>query len=318
MRPVGLLRLAALLVIGSIPYPSKAQTDTELSARLGVSESLIREIRIRRSLSPSEIEQLSVEQVARHARRLEYGNIQSLRQQQWRLGLVDENGGVPTAAIGRALQDFQRSGLRLRITRGNIAGIPVGAVAPFTDFTIQRAGAGPDRWTAIGPNNVGGRTRSIVIHPTAPNRIWVGSVGGGIWYTEEGGNKWRPVDDRMANLAISTLAMDPTNSRVIYAGTGEAFSYPPILGAGVFWTTDGIKWKVISSTIDENAGKNYEFVNRIAVSANGKVVLAATTSGLFRSEDASRKGPSCITSRPSWVWRHGSAGRLYWIGSGYS
>ena len=34
-------------------------------------------------------------------------------------------------------------------------------------------------WTPMGPGNVGGRTRSILIHPTTPNIMWAGAVAGG-------------------------------------------------------------------------------------------------------------------------------------------
>src|SRR6516225_9548022 len=36
-----------------------------------------------------------------------------------------------------------------------------------------------NNWEWLGPGNIGGRTRSILIHPTQPGTIWVGSVGGG-------------------------------------------------------------------------------------------------------------------------------------------
>jgi hypothetical protein len=35
-------------------------------------------------------------------------------------------------------------------------------------------------WVSLGPGNIGGRTRAIVIHPTTPAVMWAGSAGGGL------------------------------------------------------------------------------------------------------------------------------------------
>ncbi len=138
-------------------------------------------------------------------------------------------------------------------------------------------------WTWRGPGNIGGRTRSLVIHPTQTNRLWLGSVGGGLWYSSNSGTSWAPVNDFMANLAISSLVMDPTNSNVMYAGTGEGFfNSDGIRGAGVFKSSDGgVTWNQLAST----ATSNFLYVNRLAISPNGAAMLAATSTGLFRSTD---------------------------------
>ena len=88
----------------------------------------------------------------------------------------------------------------------------------------------------------------------------------------------------MANRACS-MVMDPTNPDTIYAGTGEGFSnVDAIRGAGLFRTTDGITWAQLPAT----AGPGFHFVNRLALSNNGRVLLAATAEGIFRSTDPAR------------------------------
>jgi photosystem II stability/assembly factor-like uncharacterized protein len=110
-------------------------------------------------------------------------------------------------------------------------------------------------------------------------------VGGGVWRTDNGGQNWSPVNDLMANLAVTCLVIDPTNSNQLFAGTGEGFSNTDaIRGAGVFQTTDGATWSQLPAT----TGPNFQSVNRLALSSNGKVLLAATGKGIFRSEDAAR------------------------------
>src|SRR5262249_11435110 len=152
------------------------------------------------------------------------------------------------------------------------AGVPTLAkVAPAGLVPAPLAGLGPENWTWVGPGNVGGRTRGIVGHPTDPKRLWIGSAGGGGWASIQSGKSWKPVDDFMASLAIGCLAMDPTDPKVIYAGTGEGFgNEDAIQGAGIFRTVDGTTWTQLTAT----ATPDFVAVTRIALSSDGAVALA--------------------------------------------
>jgi photosystem II stability/assembly factor-like uncharacterized protein len=141
-----------------------------------------------------------------------------------------------------------------------------------------------NNWEWLGPGNIGGRTRSMVIHPTQPGTMWVGGVGGGVWKTTNNAASFFPCNDWMGNLAVSCLALDQTNSNVIYAGTGEGFgNLDAIPGAGVFKSYDGgSNWVQLN-----NFFLNSYNINRLAISpTNNKVILAATSAGISRSVDA--------------------------------
>ena len=45
----------------------------------------------------------------------------------------------------------------------------------------------PGAWEGLGPGNIGGRTRALLIHPTTPDVMWAAGVAGGIWKTTDGG-----------------------------------------------------------------------------------------------------------------------------------
>jgi photosystem II stability/assembly factor-like uncharacterized protein len=95
-------------------------------------------------------------------------------------------------------------------------------------------------WTAVGPTNVGGRVTAIAVHPSNPDRLWIGAANGGVWTSTDAGQTWRSLWSDQESLAVGALAIDPGNPNVLYAGTGEANSsadsYP---GAGLYRSADG-------------------------------------------------------------------------------
>lgn len=140
-------------------------------------------------------------------------------------------------------------------------------------------------WTPLGPGNVGGRVRRLVIHPTKPNTMWAAAVAGGVWKTTNGGAQWNPTGDFLPSLAFSSLALSPANPSVLYAGSGEGvFNGDAVRGAGVFKTTNGGKsWKRLPATNNSD----FFYVNDLVVSkSKASRVYAATRTGVWRSLDA--------------------------------
>ena len=138
-------------------------------------------------------------------------------------------------------------------------------------------------WEELGPGNIGGRTRSWLIDPTNPDIQYAGAVSGGVWKSTDGGRSWKPLTDFLANIGVTTLAFDPKNTRVLYAGTGESFA-SNFRGFGIFRSTDaGATWEHLAST----RNPNFFFVNKLIVSpVDSSRIYAATTTGLFRSLDS--------------------------------
>ena len=151
-------------------------------------------------------------------------------------------------------------------------------------------------WQSLGPGNVGGRTRSLLIDPSDPNVMYAAAVAGGIWKTTDGGSSWAPLNDFLANIAVICMALDPSNPGTIYAGTGEGyFNADGVRGAGIFKSTDaGAHWTRLPATISNS---NFFFVNDIVVSpANGQHVYAATRTGVWRSLDGGNTWNQALVS----------------------
>ncbi len=142
-------------------------------------------------------------------------------------------------------------------------------------------------WVERGPGNVGGRTRPILIDPDDPDlHTWfVGTAGGGVWWTQNRGYAWGYLFDDQPALAVSALAMAESNHDVLYAGTGEGFgNVDASRGAGIFKSYDrGQSWDHLLSTATDTA---FAYVNRLAVHPTDEnVVVAATNSGIYRTTD---------------------------------
>jgi len=102
-------------------------------------------------------------------------------------------------------------------------------------------------WTAVGPNNIGGRIADIVADPANPNIFYVAAASGGIFKTTNGGQTWQPVFDQAPGLSMGALAIDPAHPDTVFAGTGEpcsaGYSY---FGTGMYRSTDaGVSWTQI-------------------------------------------------------------------------
>jgi hypothetical protein len=169
------------------------------------------------------------------------------------------------------------------------------------DAVESIAGIRSTDWVALGPGNIGGRIRAISPNPSNANEILLGSVSGGIWRTTNAGASWS-VDsgnDFLANVAVATIARAPSNSSIVYAGTGEGFfNGDAIQGYGIFKSIDGgLTWSHLTftqppSVPNTSEKSDFYYVNRIAVHpTNANIVVAATRGyfsnwgGLWRSTD---------------------------------
>jgi photosystem II stability/assembly factor-like uncharacterized protein len=145
-------------------------------------------------------------------------------------------------------------------------------------------------WRDVGPMRAG-RTFGVSGHANQPDTFYFGSVGGGLWKTENAGRTWVPISDEGIPIgSIGAVAVAPSNADVIYVGTGEPdirsqHSY----GIGMFKSTDGGKmWKHIGLEATRQIGKiavDPANANRLYVAALGHVYEANAERGLYRSTD---------------------------------
>lgn len=145
-------------------------------------------------------------------------------------------------------------------------------------------------WEPLGPGNIGGRTRVLLVHPWNPAVMYACGVSGGVWKTVDGGQRWEPLADELANITVNALAFDPADPETLIAGTGEGYFRElvrgtglPLRGAGIFASSDGgASWRQLPGA----DGPDFHWVNDLVVSPNdSRRIYAATRSGVWRSLD---------------------------------
>ncbi len=168
--------------------------------------------------------------------------------------------------------------------------VPFQIVVGYGDWTER----GPNS-DAIGPSNANsranggvtsGRIRAILVDAAdaTGKTVFIGGVDGGLWKTTDitaSPANWVLVNDFFANMAITSICQDPTNSLVMYFGTGEAYyNNDAIKGFGVWKSIDGgASWSQLPSTT------NYLHCAKIACDASGYIYLADRGNGILRSKN---------------------------------
>ena len=149
------------------------------------------------------------------------------------------------------------------------------------------------QWRDVGPMR-GGRTYAVAGNAAQPDTFYMGSVGGGVWKTENAGRTWFPIaDDPATGIpigSIGAIAVAPSDPRIVYVGTGEPdirsqHSY----GIGLFKSTDaGKTWHSIGLAETRQIGKiviDPSDPNRVYVAALGHVYKANPERGVYRTTD---------------------------------
>lgn len=164
---------------------------------------------------------------------------------------------------------------------------------PSSSVRLRPAGdLTPRNWKWLGPANIGGRTRAILVHPTQPSIMWAAGTSGGVWKSLDAGATWGPLQDFMANLNVTSLILDPRDPNTLFAGTGEGFvGAIGYRGMGIFRSRDaGATWVQLPATDIPD----FQFVTRLAMTSDGHALLVSARSGLYRSINFREADPTTV------------------------
>ena len=145
-------------------------------------------------------------------------------------------------------------------------------------------------WISLGPENIGGRITDLACNPQEPATVYIAAASGGIYKTTDTGLTWQQIFTDAPVISIGDIALDPNNSMVIYAGTGEAnASSYSFLGDGLWKSTDGGEsWThsgLESSAYIARIIVDYNNSDRVFAAACGTLFSSSSERGVYRSAD---------------------------------
>ncbi len=111
-----------------------------------------------------------------------------------------------------------------------LARIERNAISTFLVVLLTSIGAAAE-WRTTGPP--GGTIRAFAVDPNAPATIYAGTQDG-VFRSQDNGATWASLNEGLTHRSVISIAVDPSDSRIIYAGTE---------GGGLFKSTDaGGSW----------------------------------------------------------------------------
>ena len=165
-----------------------------------------------------------------------------------------------------------------------VATLPASVTQPF-----DSAAFGGVRWRELGPFR-GGRSVAVVGVASRPNEYYMGTTGGGVFKSTDGGHAWFPATDKYFGGTIGAVEPAPSNPDIVYVGGGEF----PLRGnvshgdgvwkstdAGKTWTFKGLgDTKHIGDVVVHPTNPDLVYV-----AALGHAFGPSETRGIFRTKD---------------------------------
>ena len=152
--------------------------------------------------------------------------------------------------------------------------------APFRSATISGLGA-----RNIGSATMSGRVSCIagMREPSGKLTLFVGAASGGVWKSEDGGTRFKPVFDEQPVQSIGAIALDPKNSKNVWVGSGEPWTRNSVsIGNGIYKSTDaGETWAHVGLDKSERIGK-------IIVSPKNSDIVFVAVPGALWSDSPDR------------------------------
>jgi photosystem II stability/assembly factor-like uncharacterized protein len=149
------------------------------------------------------------------------------------------------------------------------------------------------RWRSIGPFR-GGRTLAVTGVRGQPEVFYFGSVGGGVWGTNDAGRTWKPIFDSQPIASVGAIAVAPSNPQIIYVGSGESDMRSSIsYGNGMYKSADGGKtWEHIGLEDSRQIARilvDPHDSEKVFVAALGHAYGPNPERGVFYSKDGGKK-----------------------------
>ena len=153
--------------------------------------------------------------------------------------------------------------------------------------------------SGLGARNIGSATMSgrvaalDAVHEGSRVTVYIGAASGGVWKSVNGGTTFKPVFDKQPVQSIGAVTIDPKNPKVIWVGTGEAWTRNSTsIGDGVYKSTDGgDNWTNVGLPNSERIAKilvDPTDTNTVYVCVPGKLWSDSDDRGVYKTTDGGK------------------------------
>ena len=153
------------------------------------------------------------------------------------------------------------------------------------------------QWIPLGPVVNSARAESVQGVPDQPGVYYAAFGSGNLWKTVNNGLSWKPIFEDQSALGIGDIALAPSNSNIIYLGSGESlkkarnFTMP---GTGVFRSDDaGDTWQKTSA--NRNLRQRAWYYSRIYADTQNEDIVYVMNVAFWRSKDGGKTFTSLST-----------------------
>ena len=179
---------------------------------------------------------------------------------------------------------------------------PVVCLASLAFAADQPPPFSPGTISGLGARNIGSAAMSGRISAIAATRdqsgkttIFVGAASGGVWKSEDGGTRYRPVFDEQPVQSIGAIALDPKEPSNVWVGTGESWTRNSVsIGDGIYKSGDG------GETWTQTGLKSSERISQIVVSPKNSDTVYACVPGALWSDSPDRGLYKTTDAGKSW------------------
>lgn len=177
---------------------------------------------------------------------------------------------------------------------------------PHPSKALRQSGC--SSWKELGPFDMPlgtsqqrgvGRLTWIAFNPADANNVFTGSPKGGLWYSTDGAATWQSggTDFLLPNIGAAHLAVNPTDGSSWFLATGDGNAISDNgwnVSHGVYRTSNkGSNWDKIG--LDYSQWSGYQIKKLVIAPNDPNKIYAATTSGLFSTNNALDPNPANVT-----------------------
>ena len=231
--------------------------------------------------------------------------------QIWEDQLLEKN---PNATVFEKKIAFDKYKNKVKYTKGN-------GYKPYArnlDFILQRTSDGKgipngklytewlkeknkyeqhksnsnSNWTELGPINTpiilsngkkrgNGRINCIAFDPFDEDIMWIGSPGGGLWQSNDGGANWSTNTDNLPVIGVSYIAVNPVNPQEMYITTGDAHASDTYsigllksIDGGITWDTTGMQWGITDNKMVNKVIINPNYTDSIFAVTDNNIMIS--------------------------------------------